>query len=88
MKKIELSKLKSLEELIYENVRITTNTGEVFEGEISSYTRADDSDDGLEEIGIDMPGYVECFDITMIKEISIKGDGLKYADISAFRYAT
>jgi len=69
MKTINLSKLKSLEELIYKTVKITTTDDKVFEGEISSYTRADDSDDGLEDIGIEMDGYIECFDRAMIKSI-------------------
>jgi len=60
-----------LEELIYKNVRIVTNYNKTFEGEISSYTRADDSDDGLEEIGIEMTTHIECFDRTMIKSIEI-----------------
>jgi len=70
-KMVDLLKLKSLEELIYKNARIVTNYNKIFEGKISSYTRADDSDDGLEEIGIEMPTHVECFDRTMIKSIEI-----------------
>ena len=88
MKKIDLYKLKSLEELIYATAKITTNSGEVFEGEISSYTRADDTDDGLETVGIDMGDHLESFDITMIKEITIKTDEVKYADMPTLRYAT
>ena len=72
MKKIDFLRLKSLEALIYMNVQITTKDGKIFKGEISSYTRADDADDGLEDIGIRMPGYVECFDKTMIKSIEIE----------------
>ena len=69
MKTIDLAKLKSLEELIYKTVKITTTGDKVFEGVISSYTRADDADDGLDDIGIEMDGYIECFDRTMIKSI-------------------
>jgi len=72
MKKIDFLKLRSLEALIYKTVRITTKDGKIFEGEISSYTRADDADDGLEDIGIEMPGYIECFDKTMIKSIEVE----------------
>jgi len=69
MKTIDLTKLKSLEELIYKTVKITTTDDKIFEGDISSYTRADDAIDGLENIGIEMDGYIECFDRTMIKSI-------------------
>ena len=69
MKLIDLTKLQSLEELIYKTVKVTTINGKVFEGEISSYTHADDSDDGLETIGMDMGDYIEAFDITILKSI-------------------
>jgi len=69
MKTIDFTKLKSLEELIYKTVKITTTDDKIFEGNISSYTRADDSIDGLEDIGIEMARHIECFDKTMIKSI-------------------
>ena len=66
---IDLSKLYSLEELMYKTVRITLQCGEVFEGKITSYCSADDSDEGLEDIGIEYSDRVECFDRAMIKSV-------------------
>ena len=71
MRKVDLAKLKSLEELIYERVRVTTTDGKVFEGDFTTYTRADDSKDGLEYIGIRYPTHNECFDMPMIQSIEI-----------------
>ena len=66
---IDLNKLRSLEELMYKTVRITLQCGKVFEGKITSYCSADDSDEGLEDIGIEYSDRVECFDRIMIKSI-------------------
>ena len=74
MKKIDIIRLKSLEALIYKTVRITTKSGDVIQGEVSSYTRADDTDDGIEYAGIERADYTECFDKTMIKTIEIEDD--------------
>ena len=71
MKTVNLTKLKSLEELIYENVRVTTKEGKIFEGEFLTYTRADDSSDGLEYIGIEYLTHNECFNMPMIQSIEI-----------------
>ena len=69
MKRIIVDELDSLEHLIYKTVRIVTNEGKVFEGKVTSYSSADDSDDGMEDIGIEYPDRVECFDRTMIRSI-------------------
>ena len=69
MKIINLSEIKSLEQLVYKNLKITTDEGKIFKGAIVSYTRAGDSDDSLECIGMEMDGWIECFDITMIKSV-------------------
>ena len=71
MKQVDLKKLKSLEELIYQNVKVTTTDGKTFEGVFSSYTHADDSYDGLESIGIRYPDRVESFDMSFIQTIEI-----------------
>ena len=69
MSKIDLTKLKSLEELIYKKVRITTSANKIYTGVIDDFIHADDTDDGLESIGIDMGDYIESFDRTMIESI-------------------
>jgi hypothetical protein len=71
MKQVDLKELKSLEELIYQDVKVTTTDGKIFEGIFSSYTRADDAYDGLESIGIRYPNHVESFDKTFIQSIEI-----------------
>jgi hypothetical protein len=48
MKFVDLSKLRSLEELIYENVKVITTEGKIYEGEFTSYTCAAENDDGLD----------------------------------------
>jgi len=69
MKLIDISKLKSLSQLMYKNVRITTNVGRVYEGEISTYTDTDDSDIGEEYVGIEFSDHIECFTRFTIKSI-------------------
>ena len=72
MKKIDLSKIKSLLAFLGRKVQITTNDGKIYNGIIDDFLHADDADDGLEDIGIDMGEYIECFDKTMIKSIEIE----------------
>jgi len=72
MKKIDLLKIRSLLAFLGKNVRIVTNDGKIYTGVIDEFTHEDDADDGLEDIGISMDGYVECFDRTMIKSIEIE----------------
>ena len=71
MKFVDLSKLRSLEELIYETVKVTTTEGKIYEGEFTSYTSAYDNDDGLESIGMEYGNHIESFDMTFIKSIEI-----------------
>ena len=71
MKSVDLIKLKSLEALIYEPVRVTTTEGKVYEGEFTTYTRADDNTSGLESIGMKYGDHIESFDISFIKSIEI-----------------
>ena len=72
---IDLSKDSSLVTLMYKTVRITTTDGKLFEGQITSYCAARDSDDGMEDIGIEFPDRVECFDETMIESIEEISEG-------------
>ena len=71
MKQVDIKKLKSLEELIYQNVKVITTDEKTFEGVFSSYTHADDAYDGLESIGIRYPDRVESFDMSFIQTIEI-----------------
>ena len=71
MKFVDLSKLRSLEELIYEKVKVMTTEGKIYEGEFTSYSSAYDNDDGLESIGMKYEDHIESFDITFIKSIEI-----------------
>ena len=71
MKPVDLTELKSLEALIYEPVKVTTTEGKIYEGEFTTYTRADDNISGLESIGMEYGDHIESFDITFIKSIEI-----------------
>ena len=68
---VSLENLQSLEELIYKPVRITTKSGEIYEGEFSSYTSAEDSEDGMDYIGIEYSTHIESFNQSMIESIEI-----------------
>jgi hypothetical protein len=72
MKKIDLSKIKSLLAFLGKKVQIVTNEDKIYTGVIDDFMHEDDADDGLETIGIDMGNYIECFDRTMIKTIEIE----------------
>ena len=63
----------TLSELIYVPIRITTNDKRVVEGIPDSFTAADDSDNGCEDIAIFNGDYYEGFDETIIADIEILG---------------
>jgi len=69
MKKIDLDSLKSLSQLMYKTVRITTVKGKIYEGKIISYSAVDDSDTGEEYVGIEFSDHIECFDRAMMKTV-------------------
>ena len=74
MKKIDLSKIKSLLAFLGKKVKIIVNDGKVYTGIIDDFISEDDADDGLESIGIDIGDYIESFDKTMIESIEIEDD--------------
>lgn len=71
MKTLPWLGLKSLSQLMYATVRITTKDGRVVEGEAVSFSDFVESETGHELIGLQMDGYIDGFDETMIKDIVI-----------------
>lgn len=63
--------MKSLIEFLYKDVYIMTNENKIYIGEITYYENAEDSEEGMETIGISMGGYVEAFTADMIKTITL-----------------
>ena len=74
MRQIKLADIKTLEELIYKTVKVTTIDDEIYEGEFDSFIHQLDSADGLEYIGLEYDGRLVSFtkqDIKLIEEFEL-----------------